>query len=417
MGSILNGKSVLLGVTGSIAAYKTVDWVRSLTAEGAKVQVVMTTAACRFLQPLTLAALSGNRVHTDMFATEGEEKIPHIRLGRECDLILIAPATASTIARLANGLAEDLLSAVVLASRAPVLLCPAMNSRMYEHPATQANLNRLSAYGYHLVNPDCGLMACGEEGPGRLADWDAVREAILGCLSPQDLAGQQVLITAGPTHEPLDPVRYLGNRSSGKMGYALARTARRRGAGVTLISGPTCLSAPPGIELISVRTAAEMHQAVMDHCRRVSVIVKAAAVSDFRPARCEEQKIKKSEAVAALPLAANADILAELGELKKKMAFPPLLVGFAAESRDLRNQGRQKLLRKNLDLIAVNDILAEDGGFAVDTNTLLLLDRTENDLHLPLLSKEEAADRIWDQVILLLQAKKSPTADGISSKS
>jgi phosphopantothenoylcysteine decarboxylase / phosphopantothenate---cysteine ligase len=404
--SLLKGKSVLLGVTGSIAAYKTVDWVRALTGEGARVQVVMTAAACRFIQPLTYAALSGHKVYTDMFAAEDEENIPHIRLGRECDLILIAPATASTIARLANGMADDLLSAVVLAARSQVLLCPAMNSQMYQNPATQANLARLTTYGYQLVNPATGLMACGDAGPGRLPDWETVREALFGVLSPRDLSGRKVLITAGPTHEPLDPVRYLGNRSSGKMGYALARTARRRGATVMLVSGPTHLPPPPGVELISVRTAADMHQAVMSRWAEVSVIIKAAAVSDFRPAVFEEQKIKKSRAIDALALTANTDILAELGNLKNNIASPPLLVGFAAESQDHLAEGKQKLLRKNLDLLAVNDILAEDGGFAVDTNRLLLIDQTGNDAELPLLSKEETADRIWDKVVSLLKDKE-----------
>jgi phosphopantothenoylcysteine decarboxylase / phosphopantothenate---cysteine ligase len=405
--SLLNGKSVLLGITGSIAAYKTLDWIRALTGEGARVQVVMTAAACRFIQPLTFAALSGQKVHTEMFAAEDEENIPHISLARECDLILIAPATASTIARLANGLAEDLLSAIVLAARSHVLLCPAMNSQMYQHPATQANLARLTAYGYEVVNPATGLMACGEEGPGRLPDWGTVKEAVLGALSPQDLSGQKVLITAGPTHEPLDPVRYLGNRSSGKMGYALARTARRRGATVMLVSGPTHLPPPPGVELIRVRTATEMHQAVMSRLTEVSVIIKAAAVSDFRPAVVEEQKIKKSQAVPVLALTANTDILAELGDLKKNMAFPPLLVGFAAESQAHLAEGRKKLLGKNLDLLAVNDILAEDGGFAVDTNRVLLIDQTDNNTELPLLSKEETADRIWDKVASLISDKKT----------
>jgi phosphopantothenoylcysteine decarboxylase / phosphopantothenate---cysteine ligase len=405
--SLLNGKSVLLGVTGSIAAYKTLDWVRAMTGEGTRLQVVMTAAASRFIQPLTFAALSGHKVHTDMFAAEDEESIPHIRLGRECDLVLIAPATASTIARLANGLAEDLLSAVVLAARAPVLLCPAMNSQMYQHPATQANLARLKAYGYHVINPATGSMACGDEGPGRLPDWDTVREELLGVLSTRDLDGYKVLITAGPTHEPLDPVRYLGNRSSGKMGYALARTARRRGATVTLISGPTHLPSPPGVELIRVKTAAEMHQAVASRWTEMAVIIKAAAVSDFRPAVCEEQKIKKSGAEPVLALTSNIDILAKLGKLREKMTSPPLLVGFAAESQNHAAQGRQKLLRKNLDLIAVNDIRSADGGFGVDTNRLLLIDRTEANTELPLLSKETAADRIWDRVALLLKDKES----------
>jgi phosphopantothenoylcysteine decarboxylase / phosphopantothenate---cysteine ligase len=400
--SLLENKNILLGVTGSIAAYKTADWVRALGREGASVRVVMTDAACRFISPLTFAALTGNEVHTDMFGPAAAETIPHIRLARDSDLVLIAPATATTIARLANGLAEDLLSAIVLATRAPVVICPAMNCAMYQHPATGANLERLAAYGYRIVTPDAGAMACGEEGPGRLAEWDPVRESLLAALSPRDLEGRRVLVTAGPTHEPLDPVRYLGNRSSGKMGYALARTARRRGAEVILISGPTHLPPPPGVEVVPVRTAAEMQQAVLARLDRAAVVVKAAAVSDFRPAVCAGEKIKKTETTPALALAANEDILAGLGTMKKEHPASPLLVGFAAESRDHLAEGRRKLHAKNLDLIAVNDILATDAGFGVETNRLLLLDRSGGAEELPLLSKEEAADRLWDRVVPLL---------------
>jgi phosphopantothenoylcysteine decarboxylase/phosphopantothenate--cysteine ligase len=399
--SLFKNKTLLLGVTGSIAAYKTADWVRALGREGASVQVVMTEAACRFVAPLTFAALSGREVHTDMFASAGAETIPHIRLARDSDLLLIAPATATTLARLANGLAEDLLSAIVLATRAPVLVCPAMNAAMYQHPATRANLDRLAAYDYRILTPDTGVMACGEEGPGRLPEWDTVRESLLAALSPRDLEGRTMLVTAGPTHEPLDPVRYLGNRSSGRMGYALARTARRRGADVILISGPTPLPPPPGVKVIRVQTAAEMQQTVLANLTRVSVVVKAAAVGDFRPAVQAEHKIKKTETVPTLALIANEDILAKLGEMKKGSHQFPLLVGFAAESRDHLAAGKHKLHAKNLDLIAVNDILAADAGFGVETNRLLLLDRTDRSEELPLLSKEEAADRLWDWVVSL----------------
>jgi phosphopantothenoylcysteine decarboxylase / phosphopantothenate---cysteine ligase len=403
--SLLANKTVLLGVTGSIAVYKTVDWLRALTGEGARVRVVMTEAACRFVPPLTFAALSGQKVHTDMFAAEDVETIPHISLARESDLILVAPATASTIARLAHGLADDLLSTVVLATRAKVIVCPAMNSRMYTHPATQANLDRLTTYGYEVLTPTSGPLACGEDGPGRLPDWDEVREKLLAALSARDLDGQRVLITAGPTHEPLDPVRYLGNRSSGKMGYALARTARRRGATVTLVSGPAHLPAPPGVELVRIRTAAEMHQEVMGRAAEMAVVIKAAAVSDFRPAVREKQKIKKTTVAPDLTLTANQDILAELGKQRTHQDDLPLLVGFAAESRDHLAAGRQKLRAKNLDLLAVNDILAEDAGFGVDTNRILLIDRTETHQELPLLSKEETADLIWDRVVRLLSER------------
>ncbi|MCF6289414.1 MAG: bifunctional phosphopantothenoylcysteine decarboxylase/phosphopantothenate--cysteine ligase CoaBC [Desulfobacterales bacterium] len=401
MTDILSGKRILLGVTGSIAAYKTVDWLRELRRAGAEVTVVMTGSATRFVAPLTFAALSGNPVHTDMFARRAAETIPHISLARDHDLILIAPATARTVARLAHGLAEDLLATVALAARVPLLVCPAMNCRMYTHPATQANLERLRGYGYTVLDPGAGAMACGDEGPGRLPEWDLVQEAIRAAFSPQDLAGHTVLVTAGPTREHLDPVRFLSNRSTGKMGYALARTARYRGAGVILVSGPTGLPPPPGIEMIRVDTALEMRDAVLAAVDRAAVVVKSAAVSDFRPAHMAAHKIKKDDAGNTLELVRNPDILAELGERRgdKKM---PLLVGFAAESRDLLAEGRRKLKAKKLDLIVVNDITDPDAGFGTETNRVLLIDRTGGEEESPLLSKGEIASRIWDRVVDLL---------------
>ena len=399
---MLTGKRILLGVSGSIAIYKTAEWVRELKRAGAEVTVVMTGDATRFVTPLTFAALSGRKVHTEMFAPGDEELIPHITLAREHDLILIGPATARTIARLAQGMADDLLSTVVLAAKVPVIVCPAMNSNMFLHPATQANIKRLTDYGYRLVEPGCGQMACREEGPGRLADWPLVRETVLSALAGQDLAGHKVLVTAGPTFEPLDPVRYLGNHSTGRMGFALALTARRRGAEVTLISGPTTLPDPPGITTIRVTTASEMALAVFSRADECAAVVKAAAVSDFRPANFSPEKLKKSGAAPQLELASNPDILKTLGERKGQQAKLPILVGFAAESGACLDEGWRKLADKNLDLLAFNDITAAGAGFATETNLITILDRNGGQEKLPLLSKEEAADLIWTRVAKLL---------------
>lgn len=391
-----------MGVTGSIAAFKVAGWVSNLAKEEARVAVVMTDSACRFVAPLTFAALSGERVHTSLFAKEGAEAIAHIQLAREADLVVIAPATAQTIARLAHGLADDLLACTVLATRAKVLVCPAMNSQMYSHAAVQENIEKLKGYGYQILTPECGRMACKEEGPGRLPEWEQAREAMLQMLTVPDLAGEKILITAGPTREPLDPARFLSNRSSGKMGYALARTARRRGAAVTLISGPTALPCPPDVWCLRLETAAEMGEAVLAHCHDASVIVKAAAVSDFRPVTMCAEKVKKEQAELQLPLEQTMDILKELGRRKKKDGF--LLVGFAAESQNHTVEGEKKLKKKNLDLIAINDIGSSNTGFEADTNQVTLLDKNGSS-SLPLVSKEQTADLIWDQVVRMLAEK------------
>ena len=401
MSFLLTDKRILLGVSGGIAAYKTAEWTRNLRREGAEVRVMMSPAAQRFITPLTFAALSGHRVYDDIFAAEEAEQIPHISLGRECDLLLLAPATANTIARLAHGLADDLLTAVVLAAKTRVLVCPAMNSAMYQHPATKANLAKLAEYGYTIIPPGCGEMACGDKGPGRLAEWETVRQEIITALTPQDLHGKKVLVTAGPTWEALDPVRLLTNRASGKMGYALATAARRRGAEVILISGPGNIAPPGGVEMIPVISAEQMYEAVISRAEKMDVIIKAAAVSDYRPAQYDPHKIKKDATGAALPLAANPDILRELGERKRNSRSFPLLVGFAAESENHLDEGQRKLAAKNLDLVAINDISADDAGFAVDNNRVTLLDRNGAMEELPLLSKEEVAHRILNAVLRL----------------
>lgn len=394
----LQGKRILFGVTGSIAAYKAAQWVRELVKDEAVVNVVLSEAAERFVTPLTFAALSGNPVHRDMFAESPEGMMAHINLSREADVLLIAPATAQTLAKLAQGMADNLLTAAVLAARIPVLLCPAMNTAMWTHVATQDNLSRLRQLGYQVVLPGCGSLACGESGDGRLADWDCVRERLLALFQPQDLLGKKVLVTAGPTRELLDPVRFLSNRSSGKMGYALARTARQRGAEVTLVSGPVALPPPSGVELVAVTTADDMAAAVLERSSRMDVIIKSAAVADFKAADCQPLKIKKTDQSLHLDLVKNIDILAALGQQRRS---GQVLVGFAAESHAHMAEGQRKLREKNVDLMVVNDILGDRTGFDVETNQVTLISH-DGSQTLPLLSKEETAHRIWNAVLPLL---------------
>lgn len=397
MQTVFAGKKIVIGVTGSIAAFKVAGWVSDLAKEEALVSVVMTASAKEFIAPLTFAALSGNDVYTDMFSSVKEDTMAHISLGRDADVVLVAPATANTIAKLAAGAADDLLSTTVLATRTKVLICPAMNSRMYSHPATKQNITTLKQFGYTIIDPDCGIMACKEEGDGRLPEWDVVKEYVAQALTPQDLRGQQILITAGPTREPLDPARFLSNRSSGKMGYALARCAFRRGGDVTLVSGPSNLSCPVGVALIKVQTAEEMNSVVLELAEKSSVIMKAAAVADYRPEKTFAQKIKKEQIETELTLRRNPDILFELG---KRKTSGQILVGFAAESQNLQQEGLKKLHSKNLDFIAVNDISSDSTGFEVDSNQVLLIGANGAE-PLPFTSKLHTADLIWDSVVSL----------------
>lgn len=401
MKTILAGKKILFGITGSIAVYKAAEWVRELVKAEAEVSVVMTDAATRFVSSLTFAALSGKRVYTGMFEPDAGEEMTHISLARECDLFIIAPATAQTIAKLAYGFADNLLSTLVLACKANILVFPAMNSNMYCHEATQNNLTRLREYGYGVVEPEQGELACGDEGIGRLVDWDVARESILSVFAAQDLKDKTIMITAGPTWESFDPARHLSNRSSGKMGYGLARAAKRRGARVILISGPCALDPPPGVEMVNITSALQMLDAVMEHYGSADIVIMAAAVSDYRPAKSMQQKMKKGGKTIGLELVSNPDILKNMG--KKKKAQRPLLVGFAAESNDHIEAGQRKLKEKNLDLIVINDIIGKDTGFGADTNQISLIDRDYQLERLPLLLKEECADAILDKVVKLLQ--------------
>jgi phosphopantothenoylcysteine decarboxylase/phosphopantothenate--cysteine ligase len=402
MKSLLTDKRILFGISGSIAVYKAAEWVRELSKAEADVTVIMTDAATRFVSSLTFATLSGKRVYTGMFEADAGEEVTHISLARECDLFIIAPATAQTIAKLANGFADNLLSSLALANRSKMLIFPAMNSNMYSHAATQSNLARLKEFGYSIIEPDEGKLACGDEGVGRLVEWEIAREAIVSTFVPQDLQGQTVLITAGPTCEPFDPARYLSNSSSGKMGFALARSANRRGAKVVLISGPTSLTPPSDVEMIKVTSALQMHEAVLENYNNADIVVMAAAVSDYRPEKRMEQKIKKGSASIGLEIVPNPDILKELGKRKKKKN-QPLLVGFAAESSDHLEEGKRKLKEKNLDLIVINDIIGADTGFGSDTNQVSLIDRDYELEKLPLLSKEECASMILDKIVKLVQ--------------
>jgi phosphopantothenoylcysteine decarboxylase/phosphopantothenate--cysteine ligase len=397
---MLTGKRILLGVTGSIAAYKAVELLRLLTKSGAEVQVVMTEPATKFVAPLTFETLTRQPVLLDMWSLEYSHRIGHIEATQRADLFVVAPATARTIARLALGLGDDFLSCIYLASRCPVVVAPAMDCDMFEHPAVQENLQRLRDRGVHVVEPDTGPLASGLVGRGRLAELSEILGAIERILIPrQDLAGQVVLVTAGPTREPLDPVRFLSNRSSGKMGYAIAEAAAARGAHVILVSGPTALPAPPGVDMIHVETAEEMYQAVLAKLESARVVIKAAAVADYRPKHKADRKIKKDQAIFPVALEPTPDILAELGKRKGTR----ILVGFAAETDDLVANARKKLQRKNLDLMVANDVGQSGAGFDVDTNVVKILDAAGGVEELPLLSKREVADRILDRVKAVLQ--------------
>ncbi|TMA41876.1 MAG: bifunctional phosphopantothenoylcysteine decarboxylase/phosphopantothenate--cysteine ligase CoaBC [Deltaproteobacteria bacterium] len=390
----LDGKTVVVGVSGGIACYKACEVVRLLVAAGARVRVVMTAAAQRFVTPLTFQTLAGQPVATDTFDLTQESEIGHIRLADEADAIAIAPATANVIAKLATGLADDLLTTVLLVARAPVVLAPAMNVHMWEHPTVQENLARLVARGAHVVGPTSGWLACGYEGTGRLAEPDDIVEEILRVLAPQDLAGERVLVSAGPTQEAIDPVRYLSNRSSGKMGYAIARVARRRGAEVTLVTGPTALRPPAGVQVVSVTTAEEMARAVQAAFASATVVIMGAAVADYRPRRTLDRKLKKAGQPLTLDLEANPDILRRLSTRKGRR----LLVGFAAETNDLVSEARRKLADKRLDLIVGNDVTAPGAAFGGDTNAVHLIDAAGQEEALPVLAKEEVAERILDWV-------------------
>jgi phosphopantothenoylcysteine decarboxylase/phosphopantothenate--cysteine ligase len=392
---------ILLGVTGCIAAYKAAELLRLLQKRGCEVHVVMTENAQNFITPMTMAALSQNRVITQMFSEEPspegmEVAIDHIRLAHSVDTLLVAPATANAIAKFANGIADDFLSTLYLATKVPVVLAPAMNVDMWHHPAVQANMQKLVSLGVHIVEPAVGYLAEGIVGKGRLAELDVIVERVFQVAAPvQDFKGETVVVTAGPTCEDIDPVRYLTNRSSGKMGYEVARAAQRRGARTILISGPTNLERPSNVEFVPVRSAEQMLKKVCQHFPEASVLIKAAAVADFKPRKLAKQKIKKAGDALVLELIPNPDILKEVAQQKEGQ----IVVGFAAETQDILKNGQKKLSEKRLDLMVVNDVTQPGAGFDVDTNIVTILTRDGQELRLDKRPKSEVAHEILNEIL------------------
>ena len=396
---------VVLGVTGCIAAYKSAVVLRLLQEEGADIFPVMTRSARHFLGELTLEKLSGHKVVTELFSNQNSD-IEHIRLARSSDLLLVAPATANVIAKFANGIADDFLTTLYVSTTTPVVVAPAMNVEMWRHAATRENLRLLTERGVGIVEPESGYLACGEVGEGRLAEPERIVSEVLDRLqASSQLRGSRVLVTAGPTVEDIDPVRFLSNRSTGRMGYAIAKEAQRRGARVTLVSGPTHLTPPLGCELVSVRSAGEMEHAVLDRFENADVTVMAAAVADFTPVRRYDHKMKKGDAPDTLQLQRTTDILNLLGTRKRDSQ---VLIGFAVETKELEQAGQEKLQRKNLDLIFVNDVSREEGGFASSHNQVLCLDRLGGQAQSDLLPKTEIARFVWDRVSEFQTSRATP---------
>lgn len=396
---MLENKKIILGVSGGIAAYKAIELLRLLTKGGADVHVVMTRAAQQFVTPLTFQTLSANPVHTDLFNLIAEQEIGHISLADLADLVILAPATANIIGKIASGIADDILTTTVMATKAPVLFCPAMNVNMFTNPIYQENESKLRRLGYLFEAPVTGTLACGWVGEGKLASPESIFESAVASLTKKDLIGLNILITAGPTQEELDPVRYISNHSSGKMGYALARAARRRGANVLLVSGPTSLKKPDAVTVINVTTAMDMHEEVMSRASGFDVVIKAAAVADYRPKVKQDSKIKKSSDSAVIELIKNPDILAELGEMNSGINPRPFLVGFAAETNALAENAAKKLHEKKLDMIVANDVSQADAGFNVDTNRALLFFKDGSSSECTLMTKEQLSVIILDNIV------------------
>lgn len=411
------GRRVALGVTGGIAAYKAAEVLRGFQRAGCSVRVAMTRRACEFIAPLTFRALSGSHVVVDDYAPDNPDPIAHITFSQTIDLFVVAPATADIIAKFANGVADDFLSTTYLASKAPVVIAPAMNTTMWNHPATQRNLERLRADGVHIIEPDTGEMACGTVGPGRLSEPERIVAAALDILRrgerAQDLAGERVLVTAGATREEIDPVRFLTNRSSGRMGFAIARAAHERGAEVTIVAGATSIEPPANLKLVRALSAEEMRAAVLKEIEHTTVFIAAAAVSDYRPASRAASKLKKSAARLSLELEPTPDILAEVSGTKRDRL---LVVGFAAETNDVIAHAREKLERKNLDAIVANDVTREGAGFDAGTNIITLITRRAAPVELPLMSKLDAAHRILDEVARLRRERNGSTVDDAEKK-
>jgi len=391
---MLKDTNIVLGVTGGIAAYKACDIVSRLKKLSANVDVIMTKSAVEMVKPHTFQALSQNPVIIDTFITPRSWDIEHISLAQKADILLVAPATANIIGKVANGIADDMLSTTIMASTATVIFAPAMNTKMYENKIVQQNIEKLTSLGYQFIEPASGRLACGDIGKGKLADIDEIIEFVINIAKPnKDLKGKKVLITAGPTRESLDPVRFITNHSSGKMGYSLATAALERGAKVTLISGPTNLCPPKGVKLIKINTTLEMYDAVMNNYIDQNIIIKSAAVADYRPETVSTSKIKKTEGNLTLKLVRNPDILKELGSLKEDR----VLVGFAAESDNVIENAKGKIKRKNLDFIVANDITEEGAGFGIDTNIVSIIDKSDKIEKIEKCSKIQIAHRILDK--------------------
>jgi len=391
---MLKDRKIVLCVTGGIAAYKAAELLREFVRRGADVRVVMTKSACRFVAPLTFETLSGHPVATDLFSPAGPAEIPHITLAEFANLLVVAPATANIIGKVAAGIADDLLSTIIMATTKPVLFCPSMNVNMYENGIVQKNLAELSARGYFIMAPGYGELACRTAGRGRLPEPADIAEEVEYLTSGKDLRKERILVTAGPTQEPLDPIRFISNYSSGKMGYALAVEARRRGAKVVLISGPVALPPPAGVDFVPVKTALQMRDAVLTNFATATVVIKAAAVADYRPAVCADSKIKKKEGPLPLLLERNPDIISEIARQKGSR----IVVGFSMESDHLLEYARKKLFDKGMDFIVANDVTEAGAGFQGDTNIVQILDREGGIEKLPLLSKFEVAGAILDRV-------------------
>jgi phosphopantothenoylcysteine decarboxylase/phosphopantothenate--cysteine ligase len=400
--TMMKGKIILLAITGGIAAYKSAELIRLFIKNDAQVKVLMTKNAQEFITPLTLQTLSSHPVYRETFSLIKDFDIAHIALAQEADILVIAPATANIIGKIAAGLADDLLTTVVMATKAPVLICPSMNTNMYENVIVRENIQKLTSRGYHMMEADSGELACKSEGVGRLPELSDIVEEVKSILTEKDLVGETVLVTAGPTREPLDPVRFITNYSSGKMGYALASRARRRGASVILISGPTVLSVPRGVTYVPVSTAVEMRHAVMKNLKQSTIIIKSAAVADYRPSVCADAKIKKKDGPWTLYLERNPDIIAEIGKKKKER----ILIGFAMESEDLIKNAKAKMLAKNMDLIVANDVKQKDAGFQSDTNIVKILDRDGGIEELPVMDKMDVADRILDRAKMIITRRR-----------
>ncbi|WP_304339899.1 bifunctional phosphopantothenoylcysteine decarboxylase/phosphopantothenate--cysteine ligase CoaBC [Metaclostridioides mangenotii] len=397
---MLNGKTVILGVSGGIAVYKSCDLVSKLKKLGLNVHVIMTEAATEFVSPLTFQSLSQNYVVSDMFAEPKTWDVEHISLAKKADLFLIVPASANVIGKIANGIADNMLTTTVMATKAPILIAPAMNTNMYENVIVQKNIEFLEGLGYNFVDPDSGRLACGDIGAGKLANVDTIVSRVVDMLNvEQDLKGQKIVVTAGPTVERIDPVRYLSNRSTGKMGYSIASEAAKRGAEVTLISGPTNLKAPIGLsKYIQIESAEDLYNAMVDNFDDNKVFIQSAAVADYRPNEYSDKKIKKSNDDLVINLGRNKDIAYEIGKNKKDK----VLVAFAAETNDLVKHAKGKITKKNLDFIVANDLTQEGAGFKADTNIVKIIDREGSIEEYPIMKKEEVANIILDKVINIL---------------